>query len=79
MAVRSFSKKREINKIVFTDGFPCPGTMPKEDLKRENVIWLVYGNNDFNPCCGKVINITEKQLEKMQQSYKSKSEDDKDR
>lgn len=79
LAVRSFSKKREINKIVFTDGYPCPGTMPKEDLKRENVIWLVYGNNDFNPCCGKVINITEKQLEKMQQSYKSKSEDDKDR
>ena len=79
LAVRSFSKKREINKIIFTDGYPCPGTMPKEDLKRENVIWLVYGNNDFNPCCGKVINITEKQLEKMQQSYKSKSEDDKDR
>ena len=79
LAVRSFSKKREINKIVFTDGYPCPGTMPKEDLKRENVVWIVYGNSSFNPCCGKVINITEKQLEKMQQSYKSKSEDDKDR
>ena len=35
LAVRSFTKKREINKIVFTDGYPCPGTMPKEDLKRE--------------------------------------------
>ena len=65
LAVRSFTKKREINKIVFTDGYPCPGTMPKEDLKRENVIWLVYGNKNFNPCCGKVINITEKQLEKL--------------
>ena len=79
LAVRSFSKKREINKIVFTDGYPCPGTMPKEDLKRENVVWIVYGNSSFNPCCGKVININEKQLEKLQQSYKSKSEDDKDR
>ena len=79
LAVRSFSKKREINKIVFTDGYPCPGTMPKEDLKRENVIWIVYGNSSFNPCCGKVININEKQLEKLQQIYKSKSEDDKDR
>ncbi len=65
LAVRSFTKKREINKIVFTDGYPCPGTMPKDDLKRENIIWLVYGNKAFNPCCGKVINITEKQLEQL--------------
>ena len=67
LAVRSFTKKREINKIVFTDGYPCPGTMPKEDLKRENVIWLVYGNKDFRPCCGKVINITERQIEQFHQ------------
>lgn len=67
LAVRSFTRKKEINKIVFTDGYPCPGTMPKEDLKRENVIWLVYGNKKFNPCCGKVINITEKQLERLHQ------------
>ena len=70
LAVRSFTQKREINKIVFTDGYPCPGTMPKEDLKRENVIWLVYGNKDFRPCCGKVINITEKQLEQLHQIEK---------
>ena len=67
LAVRSFTKKREINKIVFTDGYPCPGTMPKEDLKRENIIWLVYGNKDFKPCCGNVINITKRQLEKLKQ------------
>ena len=73
LAVRSFTKKREINKIVFTDGYPCPGTMPKEDLKRENIIWLVYGNKDFKPCCGKVINITEKQLEQLQSINKNTS------
>ena len=39
--------------------------MPKEDLKRENIIWLVYGNKFFNPCCGKVINITKRQLEQL--------------
>ena len=50
---------------MFTDGYPCPGTMPKEDLRRKNIIWLVYGNKDFNPCCGKVINITERQLEQL--------------
>ena len=76
LAVRSFSKKREINKIVFTDGYPCPGTMPKEDLKRENIIWLVYGNKAFSPCCGKVINITEKQLEQLHQIDKGSSMDD---
>lgn len=76
LAVRSFTKKREINKIVFTDGYPCPGTMPREDLKKEKVIWLVYGNKDFNPCCGKVINITEKQLEQLHQIDKSSSMED---
>ena len=67
LAVRSFSRKSGINKIVFTDGEPCPGTMPKDDLKRENVIWMVYGNKDFKPCCGKVIDITEKQLRRLHQ------------
>ena len=76
LAVRSFTKKREINKIVFTDGYPCPGTMPKEDLKRENIIWLVYGNKDFKPCCGKVINITERQLEQLHQVDKRSTMDD---
>ncbi len=65
LPVRCFTKKREINKIVFTDGYPSFDKMPKEDLKKENIIWLVYGNKDFKPCCGKVINITERQLEQL--------------
>ena len=73
LPVRSFSKKREINKIIFTDGY---GYMPKEDLKKENVIWLVYGKKNFQPCCGKVINITEKQLEQLRQIDKSSSIDE---
>lgn len=62
LAVRSFTKKEEINKVVFTDGIPGPGNMPKEDLKNENIIWVVYGNKKFSPCCGKVIQITEEEL-----------------
>lgn len=62
-AVRAFSKKKEVNKIIFTDGYPGPGTMPKDDLKGKNVIWIVYGNKDFNPCCGKVIQVSERQLQ----------------
>ena len=65
LAVRSFSKKQEVNKIVFTDGEPCPGTMPKEDLKGTNVIWLVYSNRDFHPCCGKVIDVYPKDLQNL--------------
>ena len=65
LAVRSFSKKREVNKIVFTDGDPCPGNMPKEDLKGINVIWLVYRNRDFKSGCGKVIDIYPKDLQSM--------------
>lgn len=79
LAVRSFTKKSNINKIVFTDGYPSPGTMPKYDLKRENVIWLVYGNKNFKPCCGKVINITEKQLEQIYQIDKRSIMDNIDR
>ena len=65
LAVRSFTKKREINKIVFTDGYPCPGNFPKDDLRNENVIWIVYGNKNFKPCCGKVIQITSSQLQRL--------------
>ena len=79
LAVRSFTKKRYIYKIIFTDGYPCPGTMPKEDLKREDVIWLVYGNKNFKPCCGKVINIPEKQLKQLHQIEKNISIEDIDR
>lgn len=58
--VRAFSNKKEVNKIVFTDGES--DILPKEDLKGKNVIWLVYGNKDFNPCCGKVIQVSERQI-----------------
>lgn len=54
-AVRAFSSKKEVNKIVFTDGYP--GIEPKSDLKDVNVLWLVYENRNFHPCCGKVIDV----------------------
>lgn len=63
LVVRSFTEKGEINQIVFTDGESCPETMSEEDLRGENIIWLVYGNKKFCPCCGNVIHTTENQLE----------------
>ena len=72
-AVRAFSKKKGVNKIVFTDGNPCPGVMPKEDLSKVNVLWLVFDNQRFKPCCGKVIFINRRELDFM--TTKSKSDD----
>lgn len=59
-AVRAFSKKKEVNKIVFTDGYSWD--MPKDDLKNMNVIWLIYDNKNFKPVCGKVIYISRSQI-----------------
>lgn len=72
-AVRSFSKKKGVNKIVFTDGNPCPGVMPKEDLSKINVLWLVFDNKSFKPCCGKVIFVNRHELEYM--TSKPKTDD----
>ena len=78
LAVRSFSKKREVNKIVFTDGeISRLATMPKDDLKHENVIWIVYDDEDeeFVPCCGTIIRVTSKQLQNLydyESSYESR-------
>ena len=60
LAVRAFSKKKDVNKIVFTDGYS--NDMPKSDLKGMNVIWLIYDNDDFRPVCGKVIYVSKKQI-----------------
>lgn len=64
LAVRAFSKKKEINKIVFTDGYS--NDMPRQDLKNMNVIWLIYDNDDFHPVCGRVIYVDKQQ---MRQNY----------
>jgi len=66
LAVRSFSKSRETTKFVFTDGCNWNGDMPADDLKHENVLWLVYDNEDFDPCCGKVIMVDPEKLLKTE-------------
>lgn len=75
LAVRSFSKKHEVNKIVFTDGeYPEQGIMPKSDLKGTNVFWIVYSNKDFHPCCGKVINVRPKELQNLTKTEQAAAE-----
>lgn len=60
--VAFFTPKKEVNKIVFTDGYGCCTDLPPSP-KQRNVIWLVYGNKDFNPCCGKVIQVSKQQFQ----------------
>jgi len=62
LPVRCFSNKKETNKIIFTDGYAHDNDMPKNDLRNKNVIWIVYGNESFAPCCGKVIQVSERQI-----------------
>lgn len=64
-AVKAFSKSKHVNKIVFTDGEA--GVMPSKETKNVNVIWLVYENENFNPCCGKVVYIDGYQLKQIKQ------------
>ncbi len=59
LAVKSFSKDKKINKIVFTDGM---GKMPARETQNINAIWVVYDNRNFSPCCGKVIYVDKKQI-----------------
>lgn len=64
LAVRSFSKRKNINKIVFTDG-QAPGRMPRSDLRGQKIIWLVWGRQDFQPVCGRVIRVAPDTMSRM--------------
>lgn len=58
VAVRAFSRRVE-NKIIFTDG---EASMPDMSI---DAIWIVFGGEKINPKGGKVINITEEQLDRL--------------
>lgn len=64
VAVGAFSRRVE-NKIIFTDGEAPMPDMPLD------AIWIVFGGERINPKGGKVINITQEQLDKLRQ-YKTK-------
>ena len=82
LAARSFSRKsKRCNKIVFTDGFASSGMMPKKDLMRENIIWLVCRTQeefamyyDYAPCCGKCIKVSKEAILEIQKKEYGKYE-----
>lgn len=54
LALASFSRDPKVNKIIFTDGFDRV-TESNENKKVKNLYWLVWANDLFKPCCGKVV------------------------
>ena len=58
VAVNSFSGRAE-NKIIFTDG---ASSMPDKEL---NAIWIVYDSGKINPKGGRVIYISQEQLQEL--------------
>lgn len=58
VAVEAFTGRAE-NKIIFTDGY---ASMPQKEI---NAIWIVYGDKEINPKGGKVIYISEEQLQEL--------------
>jgi len=72
IAVKAFTKKQHVNKIIFTDG-EMPGLMPDYTTRNVNVIWLVYGREDFNPVCGRVIRVSPAQISR--QNFYAQSRD----
>lgn len=58
VAVEAFTGRAE-NKIILTDG---KAPMPNKEL---NVIWIVYGSEKISPKGGRVIYISEEQLQEL--------------
>ena len=50
--------------------------MPEKDLKDANVLWLVYQNEYFSPCCGKVIFIQPQSIDMGQNLINEESQEE---
>lgn len=66
VAVNAFSNRVE-NKIIFTDG---DAKMPSKVI---DAIWIVFGGKKINPKGGKVINISDEDLERLNSNNQSRS------
>ncbi len=62
-ASRAFSRKKDVNKICFTDGED--GGDSKIIDKRKDIIWVSFKNRNFKPDYGKVIYVSASQIQKF--------------
>ena len=68
-ASRAFTKRKDVNKICFTDGRYEGSTRIKE--KRNDIVWISFENPGFKPDNGKVIYVPASQINFMQKSTQS--------
>lgn len=61
-ASRAFSKKRDVNKICFTDGEDGGDARIVE--KRKDIVWICFENKNFKPDYGKVIYVSAREINK---------------
>ncbi len=61
-ASRAFSKKRDVNKICFTDGEDGGDARIVE--KRKDIVWICFENKNFKPDYGKVIYVSASEINK---------------
>ncbi len=69
-ASSAFSKRKDVNKICFTDG-DDKGAEPIRE-KRKDIIWISFENKHFKPDNGKVIYVPRSEIEKFDQNAESK-------
>jgi len=59
-ASRAFTKRKDVNKICFTDGQDGGDAGIKN--KRKDIVWISFENPDFNPDNGKVLFVPKSQI-----------------
>lgn len=59
-ASRAFTKRKDVNKICFTDGEDGGDAEIKH--KRKDILWISFENPDFKPDYGKVLFVPESQI-----------------
>lgn len=71
-ASRAFSKRKDVNKICFTDGDDMGAVKIKE--KRNDIIWISFENRYFKPDNGKVIYVPRSKIENLETETKKDEE-----
>ncbi len=62
-ASRAFSKRKDVNRICFTDGQDGGDAEIRE--KRKDIVWISFENPDFKPDDGKVIFVPASQIQEF--------------
>ena len=57
---KAFTKRKDVNKICFTDG--CDGGDAEIREKRKDIVWISFENSEFKPDYGKVIFVPKKEI-----------------